>query len=273
MGPPAPGIHYRAAPGGTAGLYLYRLWCDVSGRGPLGHAAKRGSRGYAPHGTTRACGGYRVARAGQVVLLNGEDVTAAIRTAEVGRQASMVAAIPGVRRALVEKLALLRRVATVGGYTMISRVLGFVRDILIAWALGAGASSDAFFVALKLPNLFRRLFAEGAFSAAFVPLFARELQGEGREAAMSFARQAYAGLLMGAGPVPRGDDARHAGGDLVMAPGFAADRPIFELAVTYAASPSPISCSSRWPRFYGGVLNAIDRFAARPRPRSCSTSS
>ena len=69
-------------------------------------------------------------------------------------------------------MVLLRSIATVGGLTMVSRVLGFARDILIAAILGAGPVADVFFVAFKFPNLFRRLFAEGAFAAAFVPLFA-----------------------------------------------------------------------------------------------------
>ncbi|MEE8123737.1 MAG: lipid II flippase MurJ, partial [Alphaproteobacteria bacterium] len=68
-------------------------------------------------------------------------------------------------------MALLRSITTVGGYTMISRLLGFVRDVLLAALLGAGPVADAFFVAFKLPNFFRRLFAEGAFNAAFVPMF------------------------------------------------------------------------------------------------------
>ena len=72
-------------------------------------------------------------------------------------------------------MALVRRIATVGGYTGISRILGFVRDILIADLVGAGSVADAFFVAFRLPNMFRRIFAEGAFNAAFVPLFARRL--------------------------------------------------------------------------------------------------
>src|SRR5258708_31993946 len=70
------------------------------------------------------------------------------------------------------RMSLLRSFATVGGYTMASRVLGFVRDILTAAFLGAGPVADAFFIAQRLPNLFRSLFAEGAFNAAFVPLFA-----------------------------------------------------------------------------------------------------
>ena len=77
-------------------------------------------------------------------------------------------------------MVLLRSIATVGGFTLISRVLGFLRDILIAAVLGAGAGADVFFVAFKLPNLFRRLFAEGAFSMAFVPMFAGRVEAEGQ---------------------------------------------------------------------------------------------
>ena len=86
-------------------------------------------------------------------------------------------------------MALLRSIATVGGFTMISRFLGFARDILIAAILGAGPVADAFFVAFKLPNFFRRLFAEGAFNAAFVPLFARHMSEGGRDAARRFAEE------------------------------------------------------------------------------------
>ena len=76
-----------------------------------------------------------------------------------------------------------RAIATVGGWTMVSRILGFLRDMLIAAKLGAGPMADAFFVALKLPNLFRRLFGEGAFNAAFVPAFAQLLTQRGPAAA------------------------------------------------------------------------------------------
>ena len=84
-------------------------------------------------------------------------------------------------------MSLARAIATVGGFTLLSRIVGFVRDIVLSAVLGSGAVADAFFVAFKLPNFFRRLFAEGAFSAAFVPLFARELQGGGRAEATAFA--------------------------------------------------------------------------------------
>ncbi len=93
-------------------------------------------------------------------------------------------------------MSLSRSIATVGGYTMVSRLLGFTRDILIAAFLGAGLVSDAFFVAFKLPNFFRRLFAEGAFNAAFVPIFSGVLTREGRDAARAFASETFAVLLL-----------------------------------------------------------------------------
>ena len=92
-------------------------------------------------------------------------------------------------------MALFRAFATVGGYTALSRVLGLVREILIANFVGAGFVADAFFVAFRLPNLFRRVFAEGAFNAAFVPLFARRLEEEGEAAARRFAEETLAVFL------------------------------------------------------------------------------
>jgi putative peptidoglycan lipid II flippase len=92
-------------------------------------------------------------------------------------------------------MSIIRSAAKVGGYTTISRVLGFVRDQLIAFTLGTGGVADAFFIAQRFPNLFRTLFAEGAFNSAFVPLFARKLEGEGKSAAHQFANDVYAVLL------------------------------------------------------------------------------
>ena len=91
---------------------------------------------------------------------------------------------------------LLKSTATVGGMTMISRVLGFVRDILIATFLGTGLVADAWVVAFRFPNLFRRFFAEGAFNSAFVPLYAKRLEGEGPDAAREFSEEAQSGLAL-----------------------------------------------------------------------------
>jgi len=75
-------------------------------------------------------------------------------------------------------MKLYRAFATVGGLTLVSRVLGFLRDIIFAAVLGTGPIAEAFVVAFRFPNLFRRWFGEGAFNAAFVPLFAKQLEGE-----------------------------------------------------------------------------------------------
>jgi putative peptidoglycan lipid II flippase len=90
---------------------------------------------------------------------------------------------------------LLHSVATVGSMTLMSRGLGFIRDLLVADVLGAGPLADAFFVAFKLPNFLRRLFAEGAFNAGFVPMFARTLEADGPKVAKAFAEQAQAALI------------------------------------------------------------------------------
>ncbi|MCB1094049.1 MAG: murein biosynthesis integral membrane protein MurJ [Verrucomicrobiae bacterium] len=96
---------------------------------------------------------------------------------------------------------MLRSMATVSGFTAISRVLGFLRDMLIVQYLGAGMVSDAFFSAFRFPNLFRRVFGEGAFNSAFVPLFARELQENGKPQALQFASRTFTilALFLGAG--------------------------------------------------------------------------
>src|SRR4051812_49698935 len=90
----------------------------------------------------------------------------------------------------------LRSVAAVGGLTLASRALGFLREVLMAQFFGTGAIAEAFFVAMRLPNLFRQLFAEGAFNAAFVPMFARQLEEGGVAAGKRFAEHVLAVLLM-----------------------------------------------------------------------------
>ncbi|MFZ5780474.1 MAG: murein biosynthesis integral membrane protein MurJ [Pseudomonadota bacterium] len=154
-----------------------------------------------------------------------------------------------------------RAVATVGGFTLLSRIVGFLRDIVLSAVLGSGAVADAFFVAFRLPNFFRRLFAEGAFSAAFVPIFARELQERGREAALRFARDAHVALLvvllpfsailMAAMPVVVG----------VMAPGLRDDPATFSLSVELGRITFPYLLFISLTALYGGVLNSIERFA------------
>ena len=90
----------------------------------------------------------------------------------------------------------LRAIATVGGMTLLSRILGFVREVMIAGILGAGPMAEAFIVAMRLPNLLRQMFAEGAFSAAFVPVFTRHVADEGLNGARVFAEQVLSVLLV-----------------------------------------------------------------------------
>src|SRR5580765_5016578 len=87
------------------------------------------------------------------------------------------------------------RILTVGGYTLLSRITGFLRDIMLAAFLGAGPVADAFFVAFRLPNHFRAIFAEGAFNAAFVPAYARIHQQGGAASAGTFADRIFTLLL------------------------------------------------------------------------------
>src|SRR3981189_3926908 len=101
------------------------------------------------------------------------------------------------------------RIFTVGGYTLLSRLTGFARDIMLATILGAGPVADAFFVALRPPNHSRAIFAEGAFNAAFVPPYARIRSTGGAEPARLFADRIFtllfaveAGLLVGAPAFP-----------------------------------------------------------------------
>ncbi|MEM7427806.1 MAG: murein biosynthesis integral membrane protein MurJ [Pseudomonadota bacterium] len=158
---------------------------------------------------------------------------------------------------------LLRSATTVGGYTMMSRVLGFVRELLIAAFLGTGPVADAFFAAFRFPNLFRRLFAEGAFNAAFVPLFAKELEGGGREQAKTFANQVLAVLLVAL-------LALTALAELFMpflvewiiAPGFAGDPQKFDLTVLLTRIMFPYLLCMSLVAMLSGVLNSFGKFAA-----------
>src|SRR5436853_749379 len=93
------------------------------------------------------------------------------------------------------------RIATVGGLTLLSRITGFGRDIVLAAVLGAGPIADAFFVALRLPNHFRAIFAEGAFNAAFVPAYARTREQQGADTVRLFADRIFT-LLVASQMVP-----------------------------------------------------------------------
>src|ERR671934_1760147 len=91
---------------------------------------------------------------------------------------------------------MLSRILTVGGLTLLSRLTGFARDIMLAAILGAGPMADAFFVALRLPNHFRAIFAEGAFNAAFVPAYARIREQGGAERSGVFGDRVFTLLML-----------------------------------------------------------------------------
>lgn len=158
---------------------------------------------------------------------------------------------------------LLRNFATVGSFTMVSRVLGFVRDILIAAFLGTGIVADAFFVAFKLPNLFRRLFAEGAFNSAFVPLFARAVEEGGRDDARRFAEEIVSALLVVLVVTTVLAEIFTPVLVWAIAPGFAgedADKFAITVALTRICFPYLVAMSL--VAFLSGILNTFDRFAA-----------
>ena len=159
-------------------------------------------------------------------------------------------------------MALIRSIATVGGYTMISRVLGFVRDILVAAFLGAGPVADAFFVAFKLPNFFRRLFAEGAFNAAFVPLFARHMSEGGAGAARGFAEEVMSVFVVFLLFFVTGLQITMPWLMYGFAPGFVDDPYRFDLAVSLAQVTFPYLLFISLVSQLGGILNGLGRFAA-----------
>jgi putative peptidoglycan lipid II flippase len=157
---------------------------------------------------------------------------------------------------------MLRGILTVGGWTMASRLLGFARDVLIAALLGAGPVADAFFVANRLPNLFRRLFGEGAFNAAFVPAFSGLLASDGHDAAQKFAEQAAAVMAFWLLGLTLLAEAFMPYLMAVLAPGFAAIPAKFDLAVTLARIAFPYMPLICLTALLSGVLNGLDRFAA-----------
>jgi putative peptidoglycan lipid II flippase len=158
-------------------------------------------------------------------------------------------------------MKLYRGFATVGSITILSRVLGFVRDVLIAAVLGTSSVADAFFVAFRVPNMFRRLFAEGAFDAAFIPLFAKRLHAEGPPAAQAFAGQALAGLTLVLVVFTVLAEIAMPWLMLLLAPGFASDAAKFDLAIMLARIALPYLVFMSLVALHSGVLNALGRFA------------
>ena len=154
---------------------------------------------------------------------------------------------------------LMRGFATVGIWTLLSRILGFVRDVLIAGFLGSGPVAEAFLIAFSLPNMFRRFFAEGAFNMAFVPMFSKKV--ESGEGPLEFARDAFTGLATILIVFTAVAQIFMPALVLLMASGFAADERL-ELATLFGRIAFPYILFISLAALLSGVLNATGRFMA-----------
>ena len=156
---------------------------------------------------------------------------------------------------------MLRALATVSGMTLLSRILGFVRDFVIARAFGAGLATDAYFVAFKLPNLLRRMFAEGAFSQAFVPILGEYKNKRSAEDTRSLVDHVASLLSMILFVVTAIGIAAAPILVWISAPGFAADAGKFELTVALTRITFPYIFFMSLVALAGGLLNSWSRFA------------
>lgn len=158
-------------------------------------------------------------------------------------------------------MKLLKAMATIASFTMLSRIAGMVRDMLTAAILGVGPLTDAFFVALKLPNLFRRVAGEGAFSVSFIPLYSKTIEQEGEEEAAKFAGQIFsimgitlsifsALVMIGMPWIIH-----------VIAPGFQHGSERYDLAVTLTRLTFPYLLLMSLTALFGGMLNTHGKFA------------
>ena len=157
-------------------------------------------------------------------------------------------------------MKLIKAMATIAGFSMISRVTGLVRDMMTAAFIGAGPLSDAFFVALKLPNMFRRITAEGAFSVSFIPVYSKTIETEGEEEAAKFAGQTFSVMaiilsiftilmMIGMPWVIR-----------LIAPGFEPGQERYEPAVLMTQATFPYLLLMSLTALFGGILNVHHKF-------------
>ena len=155
----------------------------------------------------------------------------------------------------------LRALATVSSMTLVSRILGFVRDVIIARMFGAGLASDAFFVAFRIPNLLRRLFAEGAFSQAFVPILSEYKTRQGEERTRLLVDRVATLLTLALAVVSALGAAFAPLVIYVSAPGFADEPAKFELTVSMLRVVFPYILFISLVSLAGGILNTWSRFA------------
>ena len=159
-------------------------------------------------------------------------------------------------------MSFIKSIATFGGFTMISRITGFVRDMIIANFLGAGTLSDAFLVSFKLPNLFRSLFAEGAFTSAFVPLFSSKLVTLGKKDSINFAASAISLLTLILIVFTILFEIFMPSIVKILAPGFVNEPEKVSLTIDLCRITFPFLLFISIVSFQAGILNSFERFAA-----------
>jgi putative peptidoglycan lipid II flippase len=157
---------------------------------------------------------------------------------------------------------MLGRIFTVGGYTLLSRLTGFARDIMLAAILGAGPVADAFFVAFRLPNHFRAIFAEGAFNAAFVPAYAHVHGEKGEASARLFSDRVFTLLFVSQVILLVAAWFFMPQAMTVLAPGFTHDPAQRDLAIELTRITFPYLLLITLVTLYGGMLNVMHRFAS-----------
>ena len=159
-------------------------------------------------------------------------------------------------------MSLFRNFVSVGSLTLLSRLAGFARDALMAAVLGTGPAADAFFAAFRFPNLFRRLFAEGAFNTAFVPMFSGALEREGEEGARLLAARIMSWLVVMLFIVTLLAEIFMPQVMLAFVPGFADDPAKYELTVLLTRIMFPYLACMSLMAAYGAILNTLGRFFA-----------
>ncbi len=160
-------------------------------------------------------------------------------------------------------MSLVRKFATVGGATLGSRIFGFARETAMAAALGTGPMADVFYAAFRFPNLFRRLFAEGAFNAAFVPLFSKEIEQNGVEGAKRFSEEVFGVLFSALLLITIAMElAMPWLVRFIIAPGFADDAEKMSLTIRMAAVMFPYLMCMSLTAMMSGMLNSLHHFFA-----------
>ena len=159
-------------------------------------------------------------------------------------------------------MSLIKNTISVGALTFISRIFGYVRDVAIAYSLGASILNDAFIVALRLPNVFRSIFGEGAFSSAFIPIFNEVLERKGKQQAVKFAGRVqtllviiliiFCTTMMILMPyvIP------------LLAPGYSDNEEVMKLTINLGRITFPYILFISLMAFYGGIANSLGQYFA-----------